>query len=344
MVSLEANPGRVDDLPSAFGSSSIQDIAIFAASRCRQHSQSLDLVLGRKVVVKRKPAAAESRFLLRDPFSARPDYHVPRSKSPALPAPKGDCSTNDMVLGVSDNSFITKLQTRPRPTSTTTHVPANGTFAIPSHPKNSRPSEDSSDVITNRFSLARNASSCSSLVDLQRVGKGNTPGRRGEKRPLRHASSTSSIQMNEMEPSSSSFWLGPSSPSRKRSAADTMLAPCPSKRSLSRSLSVTPGPGSPPPGTCSTSGGLASSASPNEREQANRAILKKLVHHQLLGRGYEKEEEEYKACYGAAYNGTAVALRATLASEVVDRARAAAVVTRHLDLYLSPLALPDQQE
>lgn len=46
----------------------------------------------------------------------------------------------------------------------------------------------------------------------------------------------------------------------------------------------------------------------NAVEARNRATIKKLVHHQLLGRGIEKRDEDYVACFGATCTGTAVAL------------------------------------
>ena len=69
-------------------------------------------------------------------------------------------------------------------------------------------------------------------------------------------------------------------------------------------------------------------------ETKNRATIKKLVHHQLLGRGYEKKDEDYIASFSAACSGTAIALRKTLAVMPIDRAKAAALVTKQLDMYL----------
>ncbi|PWN42514.1 hypothetical protein IE81DRAFT_366622 [Ceraceosorus guamensis] len=70
-------------------------------------------------------------------------------------------------------------------------------------------------------------------------------------------------------------------------------------------------------------------------EARNRATIKKLVHHQLLGRGLERKDEGYIACFGATCTGTAVALRHTIATTPLDRAQAAQLVTSHLSMYLS---------
>lgn len=73
-------------------SSSASELAIFAAPHCDEHPHVLDLVLGRKVVKKRKTKNVLSNsstvnlgfgpqgLRSKDPFSLRPDDPAPRSE------------------------------------------------------------------------------------------------------------------------------------------------------------------------------------------------------------------------------------------------------------------------
>ncbi|KDN51344.1 hypothetical protein K437DRAFT_267162 [Tilletiaria anomala UBC 951] len=368
----------LDYFSGASSSSSAQELAIFAASRCSSHVHALDLVLGRKVVRKARTRkhGADTGFgsdmtcaLPRHPFSPRPDDPMPRT-----------------------NAFITKLQTRPRQPMSRVASKSVGNFAVPHVPALSssdfacsgslKTSTSSSDVnrtpslsdgggvnpafssasgMRARSTIARKTVSSGSAIaaGLSTSGKqGNTPGRRGEKRPprkdpLRPSSYSSSLPgAGETSPSAS--------PSRKRHADTIQLAIPVAKRSSSRAASATPGPDSPVLGAASSiellregmshchyrevcvdmdagsAGTMPVTSAYNTMEQKNRTTIKKLVHHQLLGRGYEKNDADYIACYGATCSGTAVALRHALASVPVDRVRAATLVRMHLDLYLAP--------
>lgn len=101
-------------------------------------------------------------------------------------------------------------------------------------------------------------------------------------------------------------------------------------------------------------------------ELKNRSVIKKLVQHQLLGRGLERrrdpgdadgledgedaedgptatddggagdegEEEDFDRLFHGAYTSTCVALRRDLSRKAIRRDVAAKVVRWHLDLYL----------
>lgn len=69
-------------------------------------------------------------------------------------------------------------------------------------------------------------------------------------------------------------------------------------------------------------------------EEKNRSLIKKLVHHQLLGKGLEKTDEEYLKCFNPTCNGTVLALRRQFKIEVIDRAQAASIIEKHLEMYL----------
>jgi hypothetical protein len=69
-------------------------------------------------------------------------------------------------------------------------------------------------------------------------------------------------------------------------------------------------------------------------QEHNRSLIKKLVHHQLLGKGVEKSDQEYLACFGPTCNGTVLAFRRVIKTEVIDKSQAAIIVNKHLDMYL----------
>lgn len=69
-------------------------------------------------------------------------------------------------------------------------------------------------------------------------------------------------------------------------------------------------------------------------QEHNRSLIKKLVHHQLLGKGVEKSDEDYLACFGPTCNGTVLAFRKVIKTEAIDKLQAALVVNKHLDMYL----------
>lgn len=69
-------------------------------------------------------------------------------------------------------------------------------------------------------------------------------------------------------------------------------------------------------------------------EELNRSLIKKLVHHQLLGKGLEKKDEDYLACFNPTCNGTVLALRKHFKTKIIEKAIAANVIEKHLELYL----------
>ncbi|PWN21779.1 hypothetical protein BCV69DRAFT_311499 [Microstroma glucosiphilum] len=95
-------------------------------------------------------------------------------------------------------------------------------------------------------------------------------------------------------------------------------------------------------GSGSKTGANPSSSSYSALETRNRGTIKKLVQHQLLGRGLERGDEDFERCFTAAYHGTALALRHTLSNMAVERLQAAQLVACHLGMYLpaSPPILP----
>lgn len=67
---------------------------------------------------------------------------------------------------------------------------------------------------------------------------------------------------------------------------------------------------------------------------ANKNTIRKLVHHQLLGRGYDKQDEDYVSCYSVACAAVLAALRHGLSQRPINRRQAAGVAERLLDLLL----------
>jgi len=76
------------------------------------------------------------------------------------------------------------------------------------------------------------------------------------------------------------------------------------------------------------------SSDPGMIEEKNRSLIKKLVHHQLLGKGLEKKDEDYLACFNPTCNGTVLALRQQIKSEAVEKTVAAGIIEKHLNMYL----------
>jgi len=50
------------------------------------------------------------------------------------------------------------------------------------------------------------------------------------------------------------------------------------------------------------------SLDPNSIEARNRSSIKKLVHHQLMGRGLEKKDKDFLDCWSVTCLGVSVAL------------------------------------
>lgn len=93
--------------------------------------------------------------------------------------------------------------------------------------------------------------------------------------------------------------------------------------------------------TGGTGSSFSSASSYSALETRNRGTIKKLVQHQLLGRGLERGDEDFERCFTAAYHGTALALRHTIASAPVERQQAAQLVACHLGMYLpAPPPMP----
>lgn len=69
-------------------------------------------------------------------------------------------------------------------------------------------------------------------------------------------------------------------------------------------------------------------------EERNRSLIKKLVHYQLLGKGVERQEDTYLACFGPTCQGALLALRKVVKEQPIDRQMAASIIERHLDMYL----------
>jgi hypothetical protein len=68
--------------------------------------------------------------------------------------------------------------------------------------------------------------------------------------------------------------------------------------------------------------------------ERNRSLIKKLVHHQLLGRGLEKNDADYLACFNPTCNGTVLALKKHFKTELIEKTQAAVIIEKHLDMYL----------
>lgn len=164
-----------------------------------------------------------------------------------------------------------------------------------------------------------------------KTGGNHTPGRRGEKRPRREDSFSlpPSLDEDAGEEDEEEEWPAQLSPSAERASVTVKRERSDSIGPLdlpSRSLTPVPGPLRKAEGTDEQ----------QQQQQRNRATIKKLVHHQLLGRGLERHDREYRTCFTPTCTGTALALRAQMGQAPVDRARAAVIVSTHLDMYLSP--------
>lgn len=71
-------------------------------------------------------------------------------------------------------------------------------------------------------------------------------------------------------------------------------------------------------------------------EQANRLLIKKLIKHQLAGRGVERDHQDHAACFQTAYAGTCLVFRDALDTCALDQVRVAHIVQAHLDMYVHP--------
>lgn len=74
-------------------------------------------------------------------------------------------------------------------------------------------------------------------------------------------------------------------------------------------------------------------------EQANRLLVKKLIKHQLAGRGMERDHKDHAACFQTAYAGTCLVFRDALDTCALDQERVAHIVQAHLDMYVHPAHL-----
>lgn len=168
---------------------------------------------------------------------------------------------------------------------------------------------------------ARDGSTERPSATKRRVGN-HTPGRRGEKRARtaegRDRGSPrvdASAEEEEEEPS-----MPPSVPP----------IPSSSKRAQSAVLPETKAPAT---GAVRKTGRGGSTTTAGVEER-NRSLIKKLVHHQLLGKGVERHDDAYLACFGPTCQGALVALRHVAKTGPIERQQAATIVERHLDMYL----------
>lgn len=194
-------------------------------------------------------------------------------------------------------------------------------------------SASASDVGGSLQDTERQSQSPEIVLKRSNTGGNHTPGRRGEKRPKREDSFTllptldhdDSDDGGEDGVNDEAEWQMPLSPSADRGGIRVKKERSESVGPLETpSRSVTPLPA--PPQKAEGNG--------EKQQQRNRATIKKLVHHQLLGKGIERHDREYRTCFTPTCTGTALALRNELAQAPLDRARAAAIVAAHLDMYL----------
>lgn len=76
------------------------------------------------------------------------------------------------------------------------------------------------------------------------------------------------------------------------------------------------------------------SGAPFDVAAANKNTVRKLVHHQLLGRGLDRQDDDYAACFSPACAAVLTALRFSLSQRPLDRRLAAATAERILSIIL----------
>jgi len=135
----------------------------------------------------------------------------------------------------------------------------------------------------------------------------NTPGRRGEKRAKRTAGADRIAIKEERDPT-------------------------PEMRPRASAVAWMPVAAVCPPAAAAAPAGAAAP----DQEAENRMMIKRLVRHQLVGRGIERDNSDHGACFQAAYAGTCLVYRRWLREHALDRAQVANVVAAHLDMYVQP--------
>lgn len=305
-------------------SSGIMEAVVIGIERLGSPSSSkssIELHIGRKIVKRIKNATHSEAQPISSNTSISLSQHsvLPRPDDPAprfLPLKRPQKSLKPATSLTSLFSRAKSFQD-PQSTSSKFTIPTRPSFALgrsdSSQNKDFRMSEErSSDSI-----LKERASSISAVT--KKRGGNHTPGRRGEKRPRNNYADTIGLEQQEIdddpfleesvEQLEDSF-----EPSKvKKEDPDPLMAP--------------------PLSTNSRSSSFSNKQTPSIEEK-NRSLIKKLVHYQLLGKGVERHEPAYAACYGITCQGATVALRKHVKVQPIDRQIAAGIIEKHLEMYL----------
>lgn len=324
-----------------------------ACSHDDSSSSTLDVLVGRRIVEKRKAQDAGNV-----PRPARPDDPLPRDV--ALAGRMHSDRDSAQRAGHKDPSWR-KTASVPHLTSSA----SSSSAALPISLSQLKQATVGSAEQTGKDSYKAASGTDTNARVTTTVGGNHTPGRRGEKRRSRSTadvrninSSPSSKRARGVERSSSSVRskvLGSRAERLPKSdlRGQDRFGETSSQLALPSTMSSPEPPDSATFATFEESArGESLSANMAARgeegtfrssvELSNRATIKKLVQFQLLGKGLMREDEEFVRCFNATYNGTVVAMKPHgLADVPVDRATAAHFVTCHLAMYLpSPFNAP----
>ncbi|PWN33439.1 uncharacterized protein FA14DRAFT_190588 [Meira miltonrushii] len=303
-------------------SSGIMEAVVIGMERVEPTSSgksNIELHIGRKIVKRIKSASRSESQPVSSNTSISLSQHslLPRPDDPApriLPLKR---TQSTLKPATSLSSLFSRAN------SFQDHQGTSSKFALPARPSFARAQRESSQNRDIRMSeersldsIPKERSNSVSAITKKRGGN-HTPGRRGEKRPR-------NIVLNEQEIDDDPFLSttleddieqeeDSSEPIKvKKEDPDVLMAPPPIN---SRSSSL-------------------SNKQTSSIEEKNRSLIKKLVHYQLLGKGVERHEPAYAACYGMTCQGATVALRKHVKIELIDRQIAAGIIEKHLEMYL----------
>lgn len=339
---------------SSFARKSLQ-LVLFArlADDTGSHStsnRSLEILVGRRVV--RKRSASISKPRPDDPMPRTSLGELKRESRGSFSAARSSSPADFALAEVKKAAGERKERWKKSMSLPQSRYPLDDTARSLTSRASSVISEEGEQFV--RTSLESTARTDGSKR-LAAVPGNHTPGRRGEKRhKMNHSASESQLSPTRRRRADDMKLLAPPKrpPERRSSGASDAI-----KRSGSVSMAHSPEPPdtaafgdiSGAAGADDSSASLRSksdsllahgSASNNTKgsysalETRNRNLIKKLISHQLLGRGLEKGESEYDKCFMATYNGTLCALRHEIGIQDVERSRAAQVVGSHLNMYL----------
>lgn len=291
------------------------------------NKSKIELHIGRKIVKRIKNASHS------DLQHASSSTSISFSEPSALPRPD-DPAPRVLPLkrpqkALKPATSLTSLFSRAN--SFQDHQSASSKFALPARPslsktqRNNSQSRDlctseerSSDSISKPYENQAKDRATSISAATRKRGGNHTPGRRGEKRPRSHYASIISPEEQEVE---NDPFLSNLEENGIEQVEQSLVS--------SKIKKEDPDPIMAPPLSSTKTNKQTSSI-----EEKNRSLIKKLVHYQLLGKGVERHEPAYVACYGITCQGAMVALRKHVKVQPIDRQIAAGIIEKHLEMYL----------